>query len=85
MRRAAFGGSAAALGFATAVGDTVGAYPYLINPIVLFACQLLFTAWFIVVGWKLFRTDGEGPEIERGPAIKRLQPAAHGETMTRRG
>lgn len=60
MRRAAFGGSAVALGFATAVGDTVGAYPYLINPMVLFACQLLFTAWFIVVGWKLCRTDTRG-------------------------
>ena len=62
MRRAAFGGSAAALGFATAVGDIVGAYPYLINPMVLFACQLLFTAWFIVVGWKLFKTHEKGPE-----------------------
>ena len=56
MRRADFGGSAVVLGFATAVGDTVGAYPYLINAMVLFTCRLLFTAWFIVVGWKLFRT-----------------------------
>ena len=58
MRRGAFGAPVAALGFATAAGDTVGAYPDLISPVVLFGCQLLFTAWFAAVGWKLFRIQG---------------------------
>ena len=62
MRRGAFGAPVAALGFATAVGDTVGAYPYLISPVVLFGCQLLFAAWFVAVGWKLLRTHEQGRE-----------------------
>ena len=62
MWRGAFGAPVAALGFATAVGDTVGAYPYLISPVVLFGCQLLFAAWFIAVGWKLFRIHEQGRE-----------------------
>ena len=62
MRRRAFGAPVAALGFATAVGDTVGAYPYLISPVVLFVCQLLFAAWFVAVGWKLFRSHEEARE-----------------------
>ena len=55
MRRAPFRGPVVALGYATAVGDVVGAYPDLINPVVLFACQLLFSSWFVAVGWKLSR------------------------------
>ena len=60
MRRGAFGAPVAALGFATAVGDTVGAYPDLISPVVLFVCQLLFAAWFVAVGWKLLKTHEQG-------------------------
>ena len=62
MRRGAFGAPIAVLGFATAAGDTVGAYPYLISPVVLFGCQILFAAWFVAVGWKLFGIHGQGPE-----------------------
>ena len=54
MRRTGFSAPVAWLGFATAVGDIVGAYPYLIRPVVLFGCQLLFAAWFVAVGWTLF-------------------------------
>ena len=60
MRRGAFGAPVAALGFATAVGDTIGAYPYLISPVVLFGCQFLFAAWFAAVGWTLFTIHEQG-------------------------
>ena len=62
MRRGGFGAPVAALGFATAVGDTVGAYPDMISPMVLFWCQLMFAAWFVAVGWKLFRIHEQGRE-----------------------
>ena len=62
MRRGAFGAPVAALGFATAVGNVVGAYPYWISPVVLFGCQLLFAAWFVAVGWKLVRIHEQGRE-----------------------
>ena len=65
MRRGAFGAPVAALGFATAVGDAVGAYPDLISPAVLFGCQFLFAAWFVAVGWKVFGFHEQGPEIAR--------------------
>lgn len=55
MWRGAFGAPVAALGFATAVCDVVGSYPYLISTAVLFGCQLMFAAWFVAVGWKLLR------------------------------
>ena len=55
MRRGAFGAPVAALGFATAVGDAVWSYPYLISPVVQVGCQLLLAAWFVAVGWQLFR------------------------------
>src|SRR5712691_10936345 len=63
VRRGALGAPVvAALGFATAVRDTVGAYPYLISPVVLFGCQFLFTAWFVAVGWTLFRIHDQRRE-----------------------
>ena len=62
MRRGAFGTPVAALGFATAVGDTVEAYPDLISPVVRFVCQLLFAAWFVAVGWTLSRIHDQGRE-----------------------
>ena len=55
-----FGRPVAALGFATAVGDVIGAYPDLISPPVLFACQFLFAAWFAAVGWTLSRIRNQG-------------------------
>ena len=60
MWRAVFGAWVAALGFVAVIADVVGAYPYLISPVVLFVCQLLFAAWFVAVGLKLFRTREAG-------------------------
>jgi hypothetical protein len=55
MRRGAFGGKIAILGFTTAVFDIVGAYPWAIGPIPVLVSQVLFAAWFSGVGWKLYR------------------------------
>ena len=62
MRCRAFGTPIAVLGFATAVGDVVWSYSYLISPVVQFGCQLLFAAWFAAVGWKLFRINRQSSE-----------------------
>ncbi|MEO0826004.1 MAG: hypothetical protein AAFW84_21105 [Cyanobacteria bacterium J06635_15] len=62
MRRGAFGARVAVLGFATAVGDVVWSYPYLISPVVQFGCQLLLAAWLAAVGWKLFRIHRQNGE-----------------------
>jgi hypothetical protein len=57
MRRSAYGAPVAYLGFATAVCDLVGAYPYLIGPIPTLGCQMVFAAWFVAVGWILRRME----------------------------
>jgi len=54
MRRGAYGRSIAWLGFATAVCDIIGAYPYAIGPLLTLVCQLFFAAWFVAVGAKLY-------------------------------
>jgi hypothetical protein len=55
MRRSAFGSGVAYMGFATAASDFVGAYSWAIGPSLTFACGVLFGAWFVVVGIKLYR------------------------------
>lgn len=55
MRRGAYGYPIVFLGFATGILDIVGAYPFLIGPIPTLVCEAFFTAWFIAVGWKLWR------------------------------
>ena len=68
MRRATFGAPVATLGFVTAVADAVGSYPDLISAVVLFACQFLFAAWFVAVGWTLFGTHEQGSEFRLNDA-----------------
>ena len=55
MKRGVYGKSIAYLGFATAVFDIVGAYPYAIGPMLTLVCQVFFAAWFVAVGSKLYR------------------------------
>lgn len=55
MRRGVYGRNIAYLGIATGVFDIIGAYPYLIGPILIMVSQILFAAWFLAVGWKLYR------------------------------
>jgi len=62
MKRAKFGAHVAALGFVSAVCDAIGAYPYSIHPVLLFGCQLVFAAWFVVVGWTLTTSRARGAD-----------------------
>ncbi|MBE7384824.1 MAG: hypothetical protein F6J95_025855 [Leptolyngbya sp. SIO1E4] len=62
MRRGGFGMPVVALGFVTAVGDVVWSYPYLISPVIQLGCQLLLAAWFVAVGWQLFRMYRQSSE-----------------------
>ena len=55
MKRGVYGRDIAYLGFATGVFDTIGAYPYVIGPILGLVSQILFAAWFLAVGSKLYR------------------------------
>jgi hypothetical protein len=57
MKRGAYGQPIVILGIVTGVLDIVGAYPFLIGPILTLGCQVFFTAWFIAVGWKLWRME----------------------------
>jgi hypothetical protein len=53
MWRGPFGRGLAALGLVTGVFDVVGSYPWVIGPVTMLVCQVLFTTWFVAVGWKL--------------------------------
>jgi len=55
MKRGGFGGSIAYLGLAAGAFDFIGAYPDSIGPVLVLLSQLLFAAWFIAVGAKLYR------------------------------
>jgi hypothetical protein len=55
MKRGAYPTGIANLGFATAVLDVIGSYPWAIGPALTFVCELSFAAWFVAVGWHLFR------------------------------
>ena len=55
MKRGGFGGNIAYLGMAAGVFDFIGAYPDSIGPVLVLVSQILFAAWFIAVGLKLYR------------------------------
>ncbi|WP_437970602.1 hypothetical protein WMF04_15500 [Sorangium sp. So ce260] len=55
MRRGIYARWVAYLGIATSVADVVGAYPYIIGPVPTLFCHVLFTAWFVAVGWVLYK------------------------------
>lgn len=55
MKRGIYGRNIAYLGIATGVFDIIGAYPEIIGPILILVSQVLFAAWFFVVGLKLYR------------------------------
>ncbi len=54
MRSGAYGKPVAYLGFATALVDVIGSYPYAIGPVLTLVSQLFFAAWFIAVGSRLY-------------------------------
>jgi hypothetical protein len=55
MKRGVYGRNIAYLGFAAGIFDIIGAYPDTIGPILVLVSQVLFAAWFIAVGSKLYR------------------------------
>jgi hypothetical protein len=57
MRRGAYATGIGNLGFATAVLDVIGSYPWAIGPVLTFVCELSFAGWFVAVGWQLFRVQ----------------------------
>ena len=46
------------LGFAMAVLDIIGSYPWAIGPVLTLVCELSFGGWFVAVGSHLFRMRG---------------------------
>jgi hypothetical protein len=55
MKRGAFAKWMPYLGFAAAVLDIGGSYPWLIGPVLALVCDLSFGGWFVAVGSQLFR------------------------------
>jgi hypothetical protein len=55
MRGGAYGKPVVYLGFATAVADVIGSYPYAIGPALTLVSQVFFAAWFFAVGSQLYR------------------------------
>ncbi|HWR26431.1 MAG TPA: hypothetical protein VN316_00995 [candidate division Zixibacteria bacterium] len=55
MKHGVYGRNIAYLGIATGVFDIIGSYPWIIGPILVLVSQILFAAWFLAVGWKLYR------------------------------
>lgn len=53
MRSTSYGRPIVLLGVLTAVGDMVGAYPWLAGPVLTTASEVLFAGWFIAVGVRL--------------------------------
>jgi hypothetical protein len=54
MRGSAYARWVAYMGFATSLFDVIGSYPWLIGPTATVVCSLLFSGWFVAVGWQLF-------------------------------
>lgn len=55
MRRRACGPGLVALGIATAAFDVLGAYPWAVGSVLWLLSDVLFSAWFVLVGLCLYR------------------------------
>jgi hypothetical protein len=55
MKRGAYPKWIAYFGFATAVLDIIGSYPWAIGPVLTLVCELSVGGWFMGVGSQLFR------------------------------
>ena len=71
MKSGAYGKPVVYLGFATAVADVIGSYPYAIGSVLTLVSQVFFAAWFIAVGAQLYNMHGN-------PAAAQHAPEAHG-------
>src|SRR6266568_77230 len=55
------------LGFATAVADVIGSYPYAIGSVLTLVSQVFFAAWFIAVGTQLYNMRGNPAAAQHAP------------------
>ena len=55
MKRGVYGRNFAYLGIATGIFDIIGAYPDIVGASLVLVSQILLAAWFLAVGWKLYR------------------------------
>ena len=55
MKRGAYAKWIGYFGFATAVLDIIGSYPWAIGPVLTLVCESCFGGWFMAVGSQLFR------------------------------
>jgi hypothetical protein len=58
MKGGAYGRPVVYLGFATAIVDVIGSYPYAIGPVLTLVSQVFFAAWFVAVGSQLYSMRG---------------------------
>jgi hypothetical protein len=61
MRNTPYGRPLVYLGFAVGVADLVGAYPWLVGPVLTSASEVLFAGWFVAVGLRLAGSDFADP------------------------
>jgi hypothetical protein len=57
LGQAADGRRVARLGWASAALDVVGAYPDAVGPAAVLVASCFFSAWFVAVGLRLYRTQ----------------------------
>jgi hypothetical protein len=65
IRRSVIGKPAANLGFAVAILDFIGAYPWLIGTAMVFVSQLFFSAWFVILGIRVLTRSEEAEGLAR--------------------
>jgi hypothetical protein len=58
MKHGAYTKWIAYFGFAAAVLDAIGSYPWAIGPVLTLVCELSFGGWFVAVGSQLFSMRG---------------------------
>ncbi len=53
IRKSEHGKAIAYFGFVVAVADLISAFPWITGSAIAFACQLLFSAWFVLLGVRI--------------------------------
>ena len=57
IRKSVLGKLTAYIGFMVGIFDLIGAFPWLIGSVMVFISQLLFSVWFIILGFRLLRVS----------------------------
>ena len=61
IRRSSLGKPVAHVGFVVGILDLIGSFPWLIGTVMVFVCQLFFSAWFVLLGVRML---GHSEEAE---------------------